>query len=129
MAIAFSDSVAISTHSEVTSFKMQRRYSEETPETRSVILHEAPSQELLGEIAVFQDTEAEWNSTVFDLSVDGTFVVVRESNDSIIGVASIHERSPHNYWLGNVVVAKRVRRCGIGSRVVSALLTCAKKKR
>lgn len=91
---------------------------------------EAPSRELLVQIARFQDDEADWNSTVFDLSTtDATFAVVKDKSEGLLGVATINDLSPESYWLGNVVVAKRARRCGVGAKMVSALLTCAETRK
>lgn len=105
---------------------LSRKQSAPTP---NITIHEFPSRELLDEIQDFQGAEADWNTTVFELSFPkNVFAVVRSINNKIIGISSIHELSPHSYWLGNVCVAKNERRKGLASVLVAAILNLASDK-
>lgn len=82
-----------------------------------------PTPDLYHHIIRFHAAEARWNSTVFELSfTHPTYSTAYDENRNLLGVASIHAYVPANYWLGNVVVAVRARRRGLGSQLVSALL-------
>lgn len=88
-----------------------------------VQFYERPSQALLKRIAAFHSEEAGWYSTVFELSVcSSRFVIIVMPGDVLAGVASIHGEFTNNYWVGNVVVARKFRRKGLASVLVSALL-------
>lgn len=109
---------------------MQDSSSEVTAQGQKIEIHEAPSQELLQEICLFVNTEADWNISVFDLSVtEGTFAVVRGTDNKLVGVSSTHGMSRRNLWLANVCVAKNARRSGLGSIIVSTLLKRASEKK
>lgn len=98
--------------------------------TLSVQIDGDPSDELLEEVRLFLHEEADWDQTVFELTITkGILAIVRDTDNRLLGTSNVHALSPHNLWLGNVCVAKRARRSGIGSAIVSTLLERASEER
>ncbi|CDF37792.1 unnamed protein product [Chondrus crispus] len=96
----------------------------------TVKIHEAPTSRLLTQLTRLQDQEAGWNQTTFDLSVSKpTIAVVYDKNGAIVGSGTLNAMSPQSFWMGNVFVAESMRRRGIGSKLVSELLSHAEAKK
>lgn len=95
-----------------------------------VQIREAPDEVLLRDIAEFQCREASWYSTTFELTLCSfCFATVSASDGRLVAVASIQASSQNNYWVGNVVVARKYRRQGIASTVLSQLINHTKRER
>ena len=90
----------------------------------------ALDRDLLEQITRLQDEEAAWNQTTFDLSVtETTIAVAYDEKGTLIGAGTIYEVSPQSFWMGNVLVSDAMRRRGIGSKLVSELLSHAEAKK